>query len=267
MTKLNPRIYTYKITFEEVPYYYYGFHVEKKYDEYYMGSPVTNKWCWDFYTPQKQILQLFDFSDEGSLEAQEVEKRLIRPVYQTDKWCLNEACGGKISMKVLRRNQELGIGIHSLTREERLKACIAGGNRSYELRVGVHALSTEERSEIGKKAGKFTYENKLGFHAWSEEEKIEHNRRAGKRAYELGTGIHTQTHEDKVESGKRTYQLGVGVHALTSKERSECGRVGGLKTSSQVWMCTKTGYQSNAGALTVYQRNRGIDTSNRIRIK
>ena len=97
----SPRIYTYKITFEEVPYYYYGVHKEKYFDEKYWGTPVTHKWCWELYTPKKQILELFEFSGEGWIEAQEVEKRLIKPFYNTDKWCLNEHCGGKISLKVL----------------------------------------------------------------------------------------------------------------------------------------------------------------------
>ena len=35
MTSQSPRIYTYKITFQEVPYYYYGVHKEKRFDEYY----------------------------------------------------------------------------------------------------------------------------------------------------------------------------------------------------------------------------------------
>ena len=63
MTSQSPRIYLYKITFEEVPYYYYGVHREKKYNEKYWGSPKTNKWCWKLYTPKKQILQLFDYTD------------------------------------------------------------------------------------------------------------------------------------------------------------------------------------------------------------
>jgi hypothetical protein len=50
---MQPRIYTYKITFEEVPYYYYGSKKEKVFDEEYCGSPVTNKWCWELYTPKK----------------------------------------------------------------------------------------------------------------------------------------------------------------------------------------------------------------------
>ena len=101
MTSYSPRIYTYKITFDEVPYYYYGVHKEKYFNEEYWGSPYTHKWCWEFYTPKKQILEIFPFTDEGWLEAQEVEKKLIRPFYYVDKWCLNEFCGGEISLGCL----------------------------------------------------------------------------------------------------------------------------------------------------------------------
>lgn len=102
MTSQSLRIYTYKITFEEVPYYYYGVHKEKRFNEEYWGSPVTNKWCWEFYTPKKQILEFFDYSDEGWFDAKEIEDRLIKPVYNTDKYCLNESCGAIRSLKVLR---------------------------------------------------------------------------------------------------------------------------------------------------------------------
>ena len=70
---MQPRIYVYKITFEEVPYYYYGMHQEKVFDEEYWGSPKTNKWAWELYTPKKQILQLFSTRHE----AYEIEKKLI----------------------------------------------------------------------------------------------------------------------------------------------------------------------------------------------
>ena len=133
MTFYSPRIYVYKITFEEVPYYYYGVHKEKRYNEEYWGTPVTNKWCWEFYTPKKQILQFFDFTDEGWLEAQEVEKRLIKPFYNTDKWCLNESCGGKTSLKILSENGKKGQII------------------SKEKGVGIYGMSFEQRIEIAKK--------------------------------------------------------------------------------------------------------------------
>ena len=245
MTSPSPRIYVYKITFEEVPYYYYGVHKEKKYNEYYMGSPVTHKWYWEFYTPKKQILQFFSFDDEGWGKAQDVEKNIIKNFYNTDIWCLNESCGCKTSTNICRKN----------------------GKRSYELGLGCHSMSKEERQKLGRKCGEKAYKNKLGIHSRTEEEKREHNRKAGKLAYELGAGIHSQTQEDKVNCGRKTFELGVGCHSLTTEEKSEYGKMGGLKTSSQVWQCLVTGYKTNAGALFVYQRNRGIDTSKRIKIK
>ena len=45
MTSQSPRIYIYKITFDEVLYYYYGVHKEKYFNQEYWGSPVTHKWC------------------------------------------------------------------------------------------------------------------------------------------------------------------------------------------------------------------------------
>jgi hypothetical protein len=96
---MQPRIYTYKIAFEEVPYYYYGSKKEKYFNEEYWGSPVTNKWCWELYTPKKQILELFDFTDDGYEECRKIEDRLIKPVLN-DLWCLNESCGGNYSLKI-----------------------------------------------------------------------------------------------------------------------------------------------------------------------
>ena len=95
---MQPRIYTYKITFEEVPYYYYGSHKEKKYNEYYMGSPVTHKLMWDFYTPKKQILEIFNSREDANI----IENRLIKPVDITSLaskgFCSTTFCRGKLAM-------------------------------------------------------------------------------------------------------------------------------------------------------------------------
>jgi hypothetical protein len=162
MTYQSPRIYLYKITFEEVSYYYYGVHKEKKFDEYYMGTPVTHKWCWELYTPKKQILEIFEFSDEGWLEAQKVEERVIKPFYNDDKWCLNEKCGLKYSLQTSRKN----------------------GNRAKNLKTGIFAISPEEHSKNSIKAGRISglknKENKTGVFGRSKEKIIEDSRKAGK---------------------------------------------------------------------------------------
>ena len=204
MTSQSPRIYLYKITFEEVPYYYYGIKKEKYYNQEYWGSPYTHKWIWEFYTPKKQILELFDYSDDGYIEAQRIEKRIIKPLYNIDKWCLNENCGGIISLEINRKTGKIM------------------GLKHKENKTGVCGRSKEKMIEDGKRGGSI--------------------------------------------SGKKTYECKLGIHSLDLKQRVDNARKGGEKVSSQKWKCTETGYVSNAGALTKYQRVRGIDTSKRVRL-
>jgi len=230
MTSQSPRIYLYKITFEEVPYYYYGVHKEKKFDEEYWGSPVTNKWCWELYTPKKQILQLFDFTDEGWLEAQEVEKRLIKPFFNTDKWCLNESCGGNFSLEQKSKAGRIGGKIT--------------GKKSKENKTGVCGRSKEKMSEDGRKGGNIIYELKVGIHGLTKKQKSENSRK----------------------SGEKTYKLGIGIHGRTKKQMNEDAKKGAKITNSQKWMCIETGFVSTSGPLTKYQRKRNIDTSKRVRV-
>lgn len=135
---MEPRIYTYKITFDEVQYYYYGVKKEKYFDEEYWGSPKTNKWCWDFYTPKKQILELFDYTEDGYIKSQEVEKRLIKPVLN-DKFCLNENVGGIFSIESCRNAGKIG------------------GKKTTEIQkmnnTGFYAITDEDRKKNGRKGG------------------------------------------------------------------------------------------------------------------
>jgi hypothetical protein len=101
---MQPRIYVYIVKFEEIPDWYWGVHKEKKFEEFYLGSPVTNAWKWDFYTPHLKILQEFEYSEEGWKEALNLEERLIRPDLN-NPLCLNEGVGGKCSIRV---HQETG---------------------------------------------------------------------------------------------------------------------------------------------------------------
>jgi hypothetical protein len=240
-----PRIYIYKITFEEVPYYYYGVHKEKYFNEEYWGSPVTNKWCWELYTPKKQILQLFDFTDEGWVEAQEVEQRLIKPFYNTDKWCLNECCNAKVSINILRKNGKRNFlnkkGCFSLSKDERIDVSRKAGRKTKEQKKGIHSQSIEQLSEAGKKGGRKNKENKTGFCGRSKEKMSEDGKKATEKARELGVGLYGFTKEQRIENGK--------------------------KAASQKWRCLVTNHISNAASLTLYQRARGIDKSFRERIE
>ena len=251
MTSQSPRIYVYKITFEEVPYYYYGSKKEKYYNQEYWGSPVTNKWCWELYTPKKQILELFDYTDEGCIKAQEIEKRLIKPVLN-DKWCLNENVGGVMSLNA----SKLGGKIV--------------GKKMKEKKKGIHALTFEQRSENSKITGKITglknKENRTGVCGMTSKECMEAGRKGGTKTRALGKGIHARTKGEMQEHGRKnglkSYENGTGIHSLTSKQKSELGKM----SCSQKWMCLETGFITNPGNLSKYQKAKNIDTTKRVRI-
>jgi hypothetical protein len=235
---MQPRIYTYKITFEEVPYYYYGVHKEKKYNEEYWGSPTTNKWCWDFYTPKKQILEIFDYNDCGYINAQEIEKRIIK-LFLNNEWCLNEGIGGFFSLKVCRENGK------------------KSGNYAKNNKIGIFSLTSKELSENGKKGGSIggpkgartQIENKIGIYGLTREETIENCRKGGKVI------------------GEKLKKERKGIFGLCEKEKLNNCIEGGKKAGSQKWMCLETGYITNAGGLTTYQKARKIDTSKRKRLQ
>jgi hypothetical protein len=249
MTSQSPRIYLYKITFEEVLYYYYGVHKEKVFGEVYWGSPYTHKWCWELYTPKKQILQFFEFNDEGWLEAQEIEKRIIKPVFNTDKWCLNENVGGQISLNIRRKTgkkcAEMKLGFHSMSKEERIIISTENGMQNKILKRGICGLTKEQRIENGKKSGK----------------------KGGNKTKELGVGVCGLSKEERIEIGIKASQKckkeKKGIWKLSPEERKikflrNCGNV-----NKEKWICLETGYITTAGPLTLYQKKRGIDTSKR----
>jgi hypothetical protein len=127
---MQPRIYTYKITFEEIPYWYWGVHKEKKYNDGYMGSPVTHKWMWEFYTPKIQILEFFPNTEDGWKEACDVERRLILPDLN-NPCCLNERCGRSPSRLSSQRGGWTTLEIwKNKTPEERSKRSIPAGMRA-----------------------------------------------------------------------------------------------------------------------------------------
>jgi len=239
----SPRIYTYKITFEEVPYYYYGIHEEKVYDEEYWGSPITNKWCWELYTPKKQILETFSSREDAA----KIERRLIKPVYNTDKWCLNANCGGFFSLDTCskagkiggsvtgKKHRENNTGIFSLTSEQRSKFGKMGG---------IVNVETGHIQQLGKKTLRENIEKRKGIFAYNAEQKSEVGRKGG----------------------EKSYLLKKGCFSLTEEERKEVSKKAGKKVAAQRWKCLVTGHISTPGGLSNYQNYRGIDTSLRIRI-
>ena len=130
------------------------------------------------------------------------------------------------SKKMVEKHRKTGTGLFTLTNEQRSK----GGIKSKELDLGFFAMSDEEQQKVRSEAGKV----------------------GGKRVVELKVGIHGRTKEQMSEDAKKT----------PKSARMRAGKT----TSSQRWMCLETEYITTPGALTHYQRAKGIDTSKRVRI-
>jgi len=196
---------------------------------------------------------------------------------------------------ILHNRTDGGEGVSGALRSEEYKRKLSdfgkiGGTKTYKMKVGIHGLKPEQMSKNGKKGyesglgkldekeksnagkggGKRTAELKVGVHGISLEEKI----KIGTKNYQMKVGIHALTPEETIENakkgGNKAKELGLGVHARTKEQMFEDGRKGGLiggkTTSSQKWICLETGFITNAGNLTRYQKARGIDTTNRRRI-
>jgi general stress protein YciG len=188
--------------------------------------------------------------------------------YQTStKFYVPKERAIEIGRKGGSKSKELGVGVHGLTKEQRIK----NGKMIYELGLGIHSLTKEQRI----KNGKMIYELGLGIHARTKEQMSEHGKKSGKiggnKSKELGLGLFALTPEQQIENrikggiiaGNKTKELGIGIHAQTKEQLKDLGR----KSCSQRWMCLETGFITNAGNLTKYQRAREIDPSMRIRLE
>ena len=223
------------MTFEEVPYWYWGVHKEKKFGELYLGTPITHRWMWEFYTPKIQILEFFPYTDEGWKEANLVEKRLIKPDLN-NPLCLNENCGGCISLDCASEGGKKGA-------EKLHEAKDENGKSLHAVRMNekIHG----EKDENGKSL------RSLNLHKEKDEN--------GKSLHAVGMGKKgaEKTHEAKDENGK-------SVNAV--KAGKEGGREGSKKTNAQIWESTIDGFRSNAGAVAYHNKARGWDPNARVRI-
>ena len=164
---MDPRIYTYKVTFEETPDWYWGAHKEKKHGEPYLGSPTTHAWKWEFYTPCLEILELFPYTDEGWEEARKVEDRCILPDLNKPL-CLNEHVGGLMSLEASRRGAAIlheekddsGRSVHAL------KTLVSLNEEKDNLGRSIHAMKAhKEKDDLGRsitavKAGTASHKEK-----------------------------------------------------------------------------------------------------------
>jgi len=192
--------------------------------------------------------------------------------------------------KGAQKTKELGAGFYAITKETRIENSKKGVRKAKELKVGIFAMTKEELSKAGKKGGKIggqkNKENKTGYMGRTKEQMTEDGKKGAKKVQELGIGIFTLTSEELSASAKKAYanglgklpkevrseygrmgarihmQNGTGIFSLTPEQKSELSK----RNNAQKWMCLETGYVSNSGGLSKYQKAKGIDTSKRKRI-
>jgi hypothetical protein len=266
---MQPRIYTYKITFEEIPHWYWGVHKEKKFGELYLGSPVTHKWVWDFYTPRIQILEFFPHSGEGWKEARKVEDRLIIP--DLDKpLCLNEHYGGILSLEVCSAG---GRKVHEEKDENgKSKHAIKMATRAIELGVGATTRTLEKMSEDGRKGAEAgnAKKDEFGRSVNSVRGAEAMNSKKDKNGKSLnavkgGKRGAVSTHEVKDENGKsvNAKRAALVLHSV----KDDMGRsVHTMKTINNRWRSTVDGFESNAGNVASHNRANGWPPEARVKV-
>lgn len=224
---MEPRIYTYKVTFEEIPDWYWGAHKEKEYNDGYLGSPDTHAWKWEFYTPILEILEFFPYTDEGWVEALKVEKRCVKPDL-SNPLCLNENCGGLMSLEARRRG-----GTNSAEKLHEEKDDLGRSVHSVKCAAATHA----EKDEFGKsvtavKAGKRGAET---LHKEKDDlGRSLHNLKLHEQKDEFGKSVLAMKwHEEKDELGRSV--VGVKAAERLNKEKDEFGRsVQGVKNADRL---------------------------------
>ena len=224
---MQPRIYTYKITFEEIPDWYWGAHKEEKYDDGYLGSPETHAWKWEFYTPHLEICELFSYTDEGWAEALKVEKRCIKPDLN-NALCLNENVGGLLSLEANRKGaRKMNEALHA--EKDEFGKSVQGVRNGERLH--------EEKDEVGRCVNSV---------------------KGGKKAAK-------KLHKEKDELGRSVNS--VKGAAAANKEKDEFGRsVNAMKAMSQVWESTVDGFRSHSCGVARHNKANGWDPAARIKI-
>jgi len=285
--------------------YHYVYYSYEEYGNGYIGSrtckclPEEDVKYFGSYTdknfkPTQKIILKSDYATREDAYADEIilqeyykvveNPHFTNKAYQTStKFCYIPS--KEEAQEKAKRNYELGIGIASLTAEQRSEIGRKTGFKTKQDKTGIFALTQEDRSKMGKRNASKNKENGVGIFALTKEQLSETAKKTynegkgccvlskeerierGRKNYEMKVGIHGLSSEEIIKNAKKggniTKELGIGVHSLTTEERSKTM----TKTNKQKWMCLETGYVTNSGALTKYQRKRGIDISKRKRVE
>ena len=143
-------------------------------------------------------------------------------------------------------------------------------NRAYQTSTKFY-VPIKQAKETGRKVQENNRKNKTGFFGYTKKQFSEAGKLGGSISYKMKVGIHGMSMEEKIEIGRKNglecRENNIGIFSRTPEQHSKHSSKGGKNTNSQKWECLETGYITNAGALSHYQKPRGIDTSKRKRIE
>jgi len=249
--------------------YYYTYYSYEEWGKGYFGSRGCK--C----LPEEDV-RYFGSSKDKTFRP--TEKIILKDDYNTREEAIADEIILQRHYKVVENSHFANRAYQTSTKfcyiastEEASKNGKISGLKTYELGIGIFGRTEEKISSDARFAGKISgnknKEQNKGICGMTKEERIKSGKLGGTKTYELGVGIHALTDEERKEigrkSGLKTYELGIGIFSLTQEQKSEISR----KNATQKWKCLETGYVSNPGGLSTYQKARGIDTSKRMRIE
>jgi len=253
--------YTYTIRFVD-GYYYHGmakYRGVEPINDGYFGSPITNKEKWIITMYWKEITGLFATAEEASASEQDN----IRPVYNSDPYCLNANCNGVIS-----------------TEQRRLGAMLGGktsGERSRRNKTGIcDPLNQEKGRKTAKERGTGFYDADFQQSDKMKKLRKDNGKKSGNLAVENGQLAAARANidpEKRREACRQTANLlkeeGRGLGSIPYEERSQRSKDTMAKTNASQWVDPdhpEIGAH-NPGNLARIQRKFGYPSSKENRVK
>jgi len=222
----------------ELKEYYYVYYSYEEYGRGYFGSRTCK--C----LPEEDVKYFGSFSDKSF---KPTKKIILKSDYATrkesviDEIILHNYFEVDINPHFANKSKQTSVKFYYGCKEHSKKI----GNDNAKLKRGFCGLSKEKRIEIGRKNGLKNKKNKTGFCGMTAEKRSKLGRK----------------------NALKNKENNIGIFKMMSEELSKCGSKGGTKTCSQKWKCLVTGHISNPGGLSRYQKSKGIDNLQRVRIE
>ena len=187
--------------------------------------------------------------------------------------------GGETRLKSKRRNKwATGRRKESELRGDFLQEVVFSGGRPSCETMEKHLISWWKSVKDGGFLFNFTDGGDGGdtfsFLPPEKQKNVQEGARRVAEKYAHGNGILTGTRHYIEKTGlfdpryveKLIDWCKAGAKAQPLEDKSKGGKVGSKVQHAQKWKCTKTGHISSPCGLSSYQRARGIDTKNRVKV-